>query len=307
MNSPSPAATLLIPCFNAARFLPRLLDGVRAMTTPFAAVLAYDDGSTDDTVAVARSLEIEIITPNRNRGVSVARNRLAAAAKTEWIHFHDADDRIAPDFLERLGPLADADADVVSCDADWIGEHDGALQVAWRYDGEALARDPAAHLLVRPMGLNNTLLRRAAWEQSGGCDERLAMWEDADVHFRLALAGARWRHLSAVLTWSLRNPASFSHDHRKSSRCRLAALGGYAAMDEARRLLPLVAYQAEELAAAALGAGDRAVARECVSLCHRLGFPVPSSRNPVFRAARRLLPSLFLLRLQRRLRAACAG
>ena len=298
----TPDATLLIPCYNAGRYLPRLMGHVRALSVPFAAILAYDDGSTDDTVAVARNLGIPILTPNTNGGVSVARNRLAAAASTEWIHFHDADDRIAPAFLQRLGPLADAGADVVSCDADWIGEEDGALHIAWRYDAAALARDPAAHLLARPLGLNNTLVRRSAWVAAGGCDERLAMWEDADIHFRLALAGARWRHVPEVLTWSLRNAASFSHDYRRNWRCRLQALQGYAALPAARRLAPDVAREAETAAGNLLQLGDRDGAREALAIALRLGRPVPTTGNPLLRVARAVLPPLVALDLQQRLR-----
>jgi glycosyltransferase involved in cell wall biosynthesis len=303
----TPAVSLLVPCYNAARFLPRLAEHVRRMSVPFDRVLCYDDGSTDDTAAVARELGWEIITPNQNGGVSRARNRLAYAASTEWIHFHDADDRIHPDFLARLLPLADASADVVSCDADWVAEADERVLVSWRYDGAALASDPAAHLLARPMGLNNSLLRREAWERIGGCDETLAMWEDADVHLRLALAGARWRHVPEVLTWSLRNEASFSHDYRRNWRCRLQALQKYASTPGVARLAPLVALEAERAADEMLGLGDTESARETVALASRLGLRVPSTRNPLLRAARTVLPALTALRLRRALRRIAAS
>lgn len=290
--------TLLIPCYNAARFLPRLMGYVRAMSVPFAAILAYDDGSTDDTVAVARSLGLEILTPNKNGGVSVARNRLASSASTEWIHFHDADDRIHPDFLARLAPLADASTDVVSCDADWVTELGENVVVSWRYDPGALAADPAAHLLARPLGLNNTLVRSASWLSIGGCDESLAMWEDADVHFRLALAGARWRHVPEVLTWSLRNEASFSHDYRRNWRCRLQALQKYSVLPAAARLRPIVASEAEHAADAFIGLGDAAGAKAAIALATGLGLCVPSTSNPLLKALRSVLPPIAGLRLR---------
>lgn len=296
-----PDVTLLIPCYNAARFLPRLMDRVRAMTIPFAATLAYDDGSTDDTVAVARSLGLDIITPNANRGVAFARNRLAATATTEWIHFHDADDLIDASFLEKLSPLASDESDAVSCDADWIGEKDGALHVSWRYAPAALAADPAAHLLARPLGLNNSLIRRSAWNNIGGCDESLKMWEDADVHLRLALAGARWRHLPEVLTWSLRHESSFSHDYRANWNWRLSALQNYADTFPAR-LHPLVAAEAEITARNLLKHGDGSGADQALALNRRLGGDAPGSTNPLFIFAKRFLPPRILLRLQERLR-----
>lgn len=293
----TPAVTLLIPCYNAAAFLPRLLADVRAMQPGFAAVLAYDDGSTDHTVAVARALGVDILTPNANSGVATARNRLAAAATTEWIHFHDADDRIAPDFLQHLGPLT-AQADVVSCDADWINDSDGALQTAWRYDPAALAAQPHRYLLQHALGLNNSLIRRICWQAVGGCDVRLAIWEDADVHIRMARAGARWAHVAAVLTWSLRRPESFSHDLLRGWRCRLQALQQYATLADVDAVRDVLDAQAELAATQLLSLGDTRSAAAALRLCRALGGRAPRSGHPLLRWLRPLLSDLTLLRLQ---------
>lgn len=298
----APTTTLLIPCYNAARFLPRLMGYISEMSVPFARILCYDDGSTDDTVNVARSLGLEIITPNPNKGVSHARNRLADSASTEWIHFHDADDRIHPDFLKRLAPLAEDSTDVVSCDADWVSESNGALVISWRYDNRALAQDPTTHLLRNPLGLNSSIIRRSKWYGVGGCDESLAMWEDADVHFRLALAGAKWRHLPEVLTWSLRNEASFSHDYVRNWNCRLQALEKYAMLPTASHLQSLTALEVERASAELLRLGDRNGAMRGLALCRRLGHRVPETRNPGLALLRHFLPAGWLLALQNRCR-----
>ncbi len=296
------AVTLLIPCYNAAAFLPRLMTSVRAQTRPFTHILCYDDGSKDDTLAVARELGVEIIAGNPNRGVAYARNRLAAAAQTEWIHFHDADDRIAPEFVESLAPLCTDDIDVVFCDADWIDEADSSLHVAWRYRDSDLSHDAAAHLLANPLGLNSSIVRREAWRKLGGCDESLAIWEDADVHFRLALNGARFRHLPQVLTWSLRRDDSFSHDYRRNWRCRVQALEGYATDARAAHLRPLIGAEAENAAVGSLQAGDPEGAKRAVSLCGRLGYRVPATHNPLLRAIGLLLPGVTALRLRQWIR-----
>ena len=295
---PMPPITLLIPCYNAGRFLPRLMGYVQELTVPFARVLCYDDGSTDDTVVVARRLGLEIVTPNPNRGVAHARNQLAARVETEWFHFHDADDRIAPEFVARLAPLCDDTCDVACCDADWVYEGFEQLTLRWRYDGEALACDAAAHLLTHPLGLNNSIIRRSAWTRVGGCDESLKMWEDADVHFRLALEGARFRHRAEVLTWSLRRGDSFSHDYRTSWRCRLSALERYAADPRAAGLRAELAVEAERAAAELLQWRDSAGARAALALCRRLGHRAPSTHHPLLRAARTILPPVTVLRLR---------
>lgn len=300
----TPAITLLVPCYNAAQFLPRLHEAVRALTVPFARVLCYDDGSIDETVAVARSLGLEILTGHPNRGVAHARNQLALAASTEWIHFHDADDLIDPAYVAQLSPWCDVRHDVVSCDADWIDETSRALVIAWRYDPAELARAPYPHLLTHAMGLNSSIIRRSSWALIGGCDERLKMWEDADVHIRLARSGARFHHVPEVLTWSLRRGESFSHDYRKSWNYRLAALEFYAADSSGASVAPLLAAQAEQAAAHLLNLGDEIAARRSLALCVRLGGDPPTTRNPLLRALKPFGPTYPLFRWQCRRRHA---
>jgi glycosyltransferase involved in cell wall biosynthesis len=294
-----PPATLLVPCYNAARFLPRLMEAVRALHQPFAGVLAYDDGSTDDTVAVARGLGLEIITGNPNRGVAHARNQLAAAAPTPWFHFHDADDLIAPDFLTKLGPWCDERHDVVACDADWIDEKTRRVVIAWRFDSRELASAPFGHLLRHAMGMNNSIIRKSSWAAIGGCDERLAIWEDADVHIRLARAGARFHHVPEVLTWSLRRDDSFSHNYLRNWRCRLLTLESYAAGPLPAEVRPVLAEAAETATGELAVLGDKEAARRGLALCHALGFNPPTGGGLPVRFLRLFVPALPLVRWQR--------
>lgn len=149
------------------------------------------------------------------------------------------------------------------------------------------------------MGLNSSIIRRSAWQAIGGCDQRLKMWEDADLHIRLARAGYRFHHDPEVLTWSLRRPTSFSYDYRQSWACRLLALEGYAVgalTPHARDALG----EATEIAAAELG--ERAAAMRAIALCRTLRRTPPTSRHPLIPALKPLLPSYYLLRWQARRR-----
>jgi len=303
MTGPS----LLIPCYNAAAFLPRLMEGVRAQTIPFAEILCYDDGSTDNTVAVALLLGLRILEGGVNRGVATARNRLAAAARSAWIHFHDADDLISPSYVERLAPWCTKDCDVVSCDADWIDDATRAPVIRWHYDAEALATHPHDYLLQHPMGMNSSIIRKSSWIEIGGCDESLAIWEDADVHIRLARSGAHFHHVPEVLTWSLRRPQSFSHDYRRNWLCRLQALEAYAAAPDAAALRAALGSETEKAAAALAGLGDRSGTARAVALCRRLGLSPPSSRHPLLRLLKSCLPTYTLLRWQQRRRNRAAS
>lgn len=296
--STAPKVTLLVPCYNAAHYLPRLIESVRAQTRPFDAILCYDDGSRDDTVAVARQFGLEIITGQPNSGVAHARNQLAATAQTEWIHFHDADDLILPAYLERLAPACNEHHDVVSCDADWVDEIARNLMVPWRYDPAKLSSAPLPHLLQRAMGLNSSIIRRSAWDAIGGCDKSLTMWEDADVHIRLARNDARFHHVSEVLTLSLRHGDSLSHDERRSWACRVAALERYALAPDAADITQDLAREAEHAASTLARLGDRPGTERALALCRRLGARPPTTHNPLLRLLKLFVPAYPLLRLQ---------
>lgn len=308
MNGPGTSITLLVPCYNAGPFIPRFIASVQESSEPFSRVLFYDDGSIDDTVTIARSLGLEIITGQPNRGVAHARNQLAAAAETEWIHFQDVDDPIQPDFLKHLTPFCNSSHDIVSCDADWVMDDEPhSLLIAWRYDAANLAREPYPVLLQSAQSLNNTIIRRQTWIQVGGCDESLAIWEDADVHIRMARAGARWHHVPQVLSRALRRKESFSHDYVRGWRCRLAALEKYSADATAGRVVEVLVAESERAAAelAALDASDDA--RRAVALCRRLGGRPPSSSNPLVRLLKPFVPAVTLLRWQQNRRRAAHG
>ena len=103
-----PRTALLIPCYNAERYLENLRRQVDALEPAFDEMVIVDDGSTDGTVAKARELGFDIRPLGVNRGPGAARNAAAKLAKAEWVHFLDADDEISPDYLAKVLPVAAA-------------------------------------------------------------------------------------------------------------------------------------------------------------------------------------------------------
>ena len=89
---------VIVPAYNAAALLPDALASVAAQTCGVCRVIVVDDGSTDDTAAVARSRgAIVISTPNR--GIAEARNTGIRASNAAFVALLDADDRW---YAERL-------------------------------------------------------------------------------------------------------------------------------------------------------------------------------------------------------------
>jgi glycosyltransferase involved in cell wall biosynthesis len=99
----SPSVSVVIPCYNGARFLREALDSVRAQTHPPLEILVIDDGSTDDSAMIAESSGPPVrVIRQANQGESVARNRGIDEAQGEWIAFLDADDLWTTSRLSRV-------------------------------------------------------------------------------------------------------------------------------------------------------------------------------------------------------------
>ena len=292
---------LLIPCYNAHRFLPRLRAQVDRLQPAFDEVLLADDASTDDTAALATSLGFRILRLPSNRGPGGARNALAAASTADWIHFHDADDELAPDYLTRVQPAAGDAIDAVLHFIDFIAEDTRALVLRWDFTPAALAADPADYLLRHPLPTTATFLRRQAFLNAGGFDEVHRCFEDGDFNFRLAVAGARLALVPEVLEWSLRHAEGASANQRYCFECRLDYLESYAATMPAR-LNPAIAAETERAATMLLRFGNKPAARRALAFCHRLGHQVPATVHPLLRVLRPILPPLTLLGWQDRWR-----
>jgi glycosyltransferase involved in cell wall biosynthesis len=97
-----PLISVIIPVYNGAQTLQLCLEAVFHSDCARYEVIVADDGSTDDSVAIARRFPCTVITAPCHRGAAAARNRAAAQAKGEILFFTDADVMIRPDTLTRV-------------------------------------------------------------------------------------------------------------------------------------------------------------------------------------------------------------
>jgi len=92
--------SVIIPAYNSAATLARAVESVNAQSWPAHEIIVIDDGSTDDTLQIARGFGDRVrVLHQSNAGVSAARNRGAEAATGDWLAFLDADDWYCPDRL----------------------------------------------------------------------------------------------------------------------------------------------------------------------------------------------------------------
>ena len=105
----APGISLIIPFYNSSRYMRQAIDSALNQTVAPTQIIAVDDGSTDDSQAIARSYGNAVtVIAKPNGGGASARNFGLKAADRPLIAFLDADDRLMPEKLEReLDALAD--------------------------------------------------------------------------------------------------------------------------------------------------------------------------------------------------------
>lgn len=98
-----PLVSILIPAYNAERWIAGTLRSAIAQTWERCEVIVVDDGSTDRTLEVARQFEcgsVRVFT-QPNRGAAATRNEAFRQSRGAFIQWLDADDLLAPEKLER--------------------------------------------------------------------------------------------------------------------------------------------------------------------------------------------------------------
>lgn len=105
--------SVIVPVYNAGRFLRECVDSIRAQSFRDIEVICVDDASTDGSGEELRALEgedgrVRALSLDKCLGVSAARNAGLDAATGEYVLFVDADDAIDPRLVERAVARADA-------------------------------------------------------------------------------------------------------------------------------------------------------------------------------------------------------
>lgn len=124
--------SIIVPVYNMAAEgkLNYCMDSLVNQTIEDYEILAVNDASTDDSLAILREYEqkypdkVKVITYPVNRRQGGAKNAGLKAARGEWVGMIDSDDWITPDFYEKLIRKGEeTGADLVGCDYNLVSEH----------------------------------------------------------------------------------------------------------------------------------------------------------------------------------------
>ncbi|GAB3903589.1 glycosyltransferase family 2 protein [Mucilaginibacter boryungensis] len=205
---------ILIPCYNAAGFLHKLFEGINAQTTAFDEIICYDDCSTDNTADIARQLGAKVITGKVNCGAAYARNRLIEATTCNWIHFHDADDLIHPEFVKVMSTHVENEQVQLLCNTRVydLQDTEGRNWII-SYSELKSSIDQVSYFLNNVGFASMGLYSKSALTQVSGFDQSLRGNEDPDLHIRLANAGFKIKCVDQFLVEKVEHPDSFSHQN----------------------------------------------------------------------------------------------
>ena len=177
----------IIPCFNEERYIEDAILALLEQEVPDLEIIVVDDGSTDATEDIVKSLDGPIVyCANSGKGVSSARNTGASIAKYPFLFFIDADDRPLPGalnlFLKRMQyhgercSLVTAEMTYRRAEPTFIEEKEVSETVISTRD-----------FVFRNQICSAVLLRKNAFESVGGFDPKMTHSEDHDLWIRLSV------------------------------------------------------------------------------------------------------------------------
>lgn len=203
--------SVIIPCYNQAKYLPDALDSIHSQTYQTWECIIVNDGSSDNTKRIAQAWTLKDsrfkYIEKKNGGLSSARNAGLEIAVGEYIQFLDADDILEKNKIRhQMAYLENSDEiiDVIVSGYRYFHDADEKREFMIFGPGDILPeviinkedkRDLVKLFAKRnPMVVSAPLYHRSIFKKVGNFDENLGANEDWDFHFRCAINGIVFQH-----------------------------------------------------------------------------------------------------------------
>jgi glycosyltransferase involved in cell wall biosynthesis len=191
-----PLVSILIPVYNAEAWLAETLNSALAQTWPRKEIIVVDDGSTDNSLRIARGFQSKqlSVTSQSNRGQTAALNQALVDAQGELIQYLDADDLLVPNKIEIQAERLLAEEPDTLATAKWARFYNNDVSTAV-FPQHADFRDynePIEWLLQAWNGRGTMppvawLFPRGVVEKTGPWNEQLTLCNDTEYFTRAVL------------------------------------------------------------------------------------------------------------------------
>ena len=184
----APRISLVVPAYNEAGYLPRLLDSVAEARRRYerggeaVEVIVADNASTDGTPRIAAEGGCRVVRVER-RIIAAARNGGGAAARGEIVGFVDADSALHPDTFRAIDETMASERVVASATGVVPDRSSAGIRLTWAIYGMATR--------VLNIDAGVVFCRRADWQAVGGYRETLRWAEDVRLLLDLKALGRR--------------------------------------------------------------------------------------------------------------------
>ncbi len=208
--------TVIVTCYNLARFLPRALDSIIVQTFKDWECIVVNDASPDNTIDVVQDYSlkdprIKILTNETNQYLAGALNAGIAKAKGQYIIPIDADNELAPNSLAILSEALDRDRElmIVYGSMEIVEEADGKRYTSSWPPETFNYSDQMQH---RNQISSTAMFRKRVWQTIGGYRRRCRTAEDADFWCRATSYGFKPAKVTQAVTLIYHNRTeSMSH------------------------------------------------------------------------------------------------
>lgn len=190
-----PLVSVIIPLYNSEHYITHAIESVLQQTYKNIELIIIDDGSTDNSLSVARSYERENVRVyhQTNQGAQVARNYGFSVSKGKYIQYLDSDDYLTPDKIKmQVKQLEQSDSMTIATSSVYV--KNGCDCVLWSMPEIYRNFNNGFDLLVDlwryfipSLTLGTYLTPRNLIERSGGWDVTLLKNQDGDFFSRVLI------------------------------------------------------------------------------------------------------------------------
>lgn len=219
INPKEPLISIIVVTYNSAKYILETLESAKAQTYKNIELIVSDDCSTDDTVTICglwlknnkeRFVRSELITSDKNTGISANCNRGFNVAQGEWIKYIAGDDTLEPNCIEvylecsctnRYAYVFHSNAFFYANSFEQINLMESIDYSKYRFNNSNITVHEQRQILLRlnPVIAGTVFIHRTAFNKAGLFDEENRNWEDRPMWLKFTSKGIKMHFVDKKL------------------------------------------------------------------------------------------------------------